>query len=292
MTEVEGEASRPRSWRASLVIACLGVLAGLALAAWGLVRSEYARDWLFGSALSPAKSDIVYTPQPVKRSTTLPEADVNPQVPTDLAARLASVEARVAKVESAGVGEPGKAQALLVAFAARRAVEKGMALGYIEGELNRQFGQSQPRAVSMIIAAAHQPVTRDKLISDFDTIAPQLTGVPADKSWWDSFSSGMASLIIVRKAGEPSPDPVQRAARAREMVAGGRIDQALAEVARLPNRDKAARWIADARRLIEAQRALDLLEAAAILPRAPAPLPTPTESPAAAGPQPVPANSL
>ena len=292
MTENDGLARKPRSWRAPLVIACLGILAGLALAAGGLTRSEIARGWLFGSAQESVKPDIAYTPQPAKPLASFPQAEVNSQMPADLSARLASVEARVAKVESAGGGDSGRAQALLVAFAARRAVEKGMALGYIEGELSRQFGQSQPRAVSMIIAAAHQPVTRDKLISDFDGIAPLLSGVPADKSWWDSISSGMASLIIVRKAGEPSPDPVQRVARARDMIAAGRVDQALAEVSRLPNRDKAGRWIADARRLIEAQRALDILEASAILPPAPEAAPPPTEQLTPPESQPAPADSL
>ena len=52
------------------------------------------------------------------------------------------------------------------------------------------------------------------------------------------------------------------------------MDQALAEVARLPNRDLAADWMAEAKRHVEAYRALDLLEAAAIVgPVEPPPAP-------------------
>ena len=44
----------------------------------------------------------------------------------------------------------------------------------------------------------------------------------------------------------------------------GRVDQALAEISRLPTRDKAAHWIAMARHDFEANQALDILEASAL----------------------------
>ncbi len=279
---------KPRSWRFLLIVVLLSIVVGLTLASWGLSRSEMARRWLFGA---PPQ---LQAPLPGPAAAGAPHGE-NPVgtlvAPTDApimdhdAGRLASLEARMAKVESSAThgGDTGRAEGLLIAFAARRALEKGMALGYIEGELNRQFGSSQPRAVAMIIAAAHQPVTRDSLGGELDILAPQLGGTPASRSWWDSLKQGMGSLIIVRPAGTPSPDPVLRVAHARELVGLGRVDQALAEVARLPNRDVAAHWIADARRFIEAQRALDLLEAAAIIPQANGP--KPESAPSVTGPE-------
>jgi thioredoxin-like negative regulator of GroEL len=53
--------------------------------------------------------------------------------------------------------------------------------------------------------------------------------------------------------------------RARRMLESGQVDGALAEVARLPGRDKAAAWMTAARRYIQARRALDVLETAAIV---------------------------
>jgi hypothetical protein len=185
-----------------------------------------------------------------------------------MAARLASLETRLTMLESQGGGhESGRAEGLLIAFAARRALDKGMALGYVEGELTRQFGASQPRAVSMIVAAARQPVTIEGLKAGIETIGTQIAHPSEDASWWEGLRQGLANLIIVREAGTLSPDPAARVARARDLVAGGRVDQALAEVARLPNASLTEHWIADARRYVEAQRALDLLEAAAIMPK-------------------------
>ena len=127
----------------------------------------------------------------------------------------------------------------------------------------------------MIIAAARQPATIDALSTQLESLTPELAGNKANESWWDGIKRGAASLIIVHQAGDASPDPAVRLARAKQLVSAGQVDQALAEVARLPNRAKAESWIAAARRHIEADRALDLLEAAAILPAQPAFEPTP-----------------
>jgi len=53
--------------------------------------------------------------------------------------------------------------------------------------------------------------------------------------------------------------------RARLFLETGRIDSAVAEVELLPNAASAADWLRDARRFAAAQKALDLLETAAIL---------------------------
>jgi hypothetical protein len=255
----------PRSWRMILLVAIFGLLAGLGLAGWGLSKSPQAQQWLFGTSAAKPAPAISYTApamRPQAPIVTTPNA-----VATDFAARMAQLEARVAKVESAAVGsrDSARAESLLIAFAARRALDRGMALGYVEGQLTQYFGQSQPRAVAMIIEAARRPVTLDGLKAGLDAVSPQLAGVDADEGIWESVKRGFASLIVVRDTSTPSPDAVDRVARARDMIAGGRVDQALAEIARLPNRAQAAAWMTGARRHIEAYRALDLLEAAAIM---------------------------
>jgi hypothetical protein len=257
--------SPPRSWRSAILIALFGLIGGLGLAGWGISKSPAAQHWLFGAEKAQPEPAITFAPRTVQPpAPTLPAPEA---IPTDVAARMAALEARVAKVESAAAGahSSARAESLLIAFAARRALDRGLALGYVEGQLTQYFGQSQPRAVAMIIAAARQPVTLDGLKAGLDEIAPKLTGASADEGWWESIKHGLSGLIVVRQANAPSPHPVDRIAQAREMVGQGRVDQALAEIARLPNRADAANWMAAARRHIEAYRALDLLEAAAIM---------------------------
>lgn len=250
----------PRSVRSLLIIVGLGFVAGLVAMGWGLSRWDAGRNWLFGSPKAP---QTVVTYQPPAN------APVASQGATDTAARLAAIEARMAKVEAAGTvgtggGGSARAEGLLVSFAARRALDRGIGLGYVEGLLTQRFGATQPRAVATIIAASRNPATLDQLKAGLDAVAPQLVGGGPEEDWWASVKRGVSGMFVVRQAGVASPDPNARVARARDLVETGRVDLALAEISRLPNRDKAAAWIAAARRHVEAHRALDLLEAAAI----------------------------
>jgi hypothetical protein len=71
-------------------------------------------------------------------------------------------------------------------------------------------------------------------------------------------------MFVVRRANAPSPAAANRIERAKLFLQTGRADLAAAEVRRLPNAAAARGWIADAERYAAAQRALDLLEMAAI----------------------------
>ena len=51
-------------------------------------------------------------------------------------------------------GSAGRADALLVAFAARRAIDRGVALGYLETLLVERFGPTHQRAVATIVTAS------------------------------------------------------------------------------------------------------------------------------------------
>ena len=95
----------------------------------------------------------------------------------------------------------------------------------------------------------------------------------------------MSELFIIRHVDSPSPDPEQRLVRARQYVAGGRIEAAIDEISRMPGRDAARAWLASARDYVITERALDVIETAAILqpaaaPALPAPVASPSPSPA------------
>ena len=105
-------------------------------------------------------------------------------------------------------GSAGRADALVVAFAARRAIDRGVALGYLENLLVERFGAQHQPAVATIITASRQPVRLNDLIAEYERSARELRrGGPQD-SWWTNFKRELGSLIEIhsrRPAGGQSP---------------------------------------------------------------------------------------
>ncbi|MCF8708170.1 MICOS complex subunit MIC60 [Rhizorhapis sp. SPR117] len=182
--------------------------------------------------------------------------------------RVAELEDRISRVNvqaQAASGNAARAEGLLIAFAARRALDTGATLGYIEGQLRLRFGQAQPRAVATIINAAHEPVTLQDLQAGLDEIGTELVGRGRSQNWWADIKREVGHLVVFREATTPSALPERRLARAKRLLEAGRADAALAEVSRMPGRASGGKWMEQARRYIEARRALDLIETAAIL---------------------------
>lgn len=192
---------------------------------------------------------------------------------------VASLEARMAVLSakldtiSTQANDAGsnaaRAEGILIAFATRRALDRGAPLGYLEGELRLRFGESQPRAVTTIINAANAPVTLADLQAGLDEVTPGLIGTQEKRDWWTATKQELANLIIIRKASQPSPVPQKAIERAKMMLWAQRVDNAVEEIEKLPDHQDADEWLQMARRYNEARRALDVIEAAAILePRA------------------------
>jgi hypothetical protein len=261
--------------RTLLVLLLLALVAGIALAGFLFSRWDGWRGW-FGASSAPAQTVAAPTgpPQqfaaPVTPSTT-PDPYVVAEIATreaQLSARMGALESRLALIDTraaAASGNAERAEGLLIAFAARRALDRGLGLGYLENQLRERFGETQPRAVAVTIQAARNPVTLEALRIGLDELAPELTTPSSETNWWDAVRREASSLIVLRKTGTPSPRSTDRLTRAKRMLEGGEADAALAEVARLPGRDKAAAWMTAARRYIQARRALDVLETAAIV---------------------------
>ncbi|CAN5205048.1 hypothetical protein BH09PSE3_BH09PSE3_02070 [soil metagenome] len=270
------QAPRRRPMRNALIIALLAFLAGSVIMVWAFTRWNPARK-LIGAApvalvTPPAPGAQGIAAVPVANSVTTPVTPNAGSIQTQSGAvdmRVSQLEERIARIDlraAAAAGNAGRAEGLLIAFAARRAVDRGTGLGYIEGQLRDRFGESQPRAVAAVIAAAQNPVTIANLKQGLDRIAPDLAGGSKNEGWWDATSRALSTLVIIRRESAPAPAPDERIARARLMLDGGQVDGALAEVARLPGQAMAADWMTAARRWIEAHRALDIIEAAAIMP--------------------------
>lgn len=249
------------SWGTRLLIAVTLVLVGAAGAAWALARYDQAARVL-GVAPDPQRSRIVSL-KPVETDPSI----VEPESP-ESSAQMATLEARLARVENATQrveGSAGRADALLVAFAARRAIDRGVALGYLETLLVDRFGSGHARAVATIVTGSHTPVSLAELVGDYERLGGELRKGGPDEGIWTAVKREFSSLIEIRQASRPSIKPEARYNRALDLVRRGEVDAALAETMRMPGAVRANAWAAKARRYVAVQRALDEVESAALL---------------------------
>lgn len=268
-TPVDGAVPVKRlSFRALFIAAMVLLLLGVAGGGWAMSR------WL--AADPKTETTVTDTPAAGGQLTVLGAAATDtvaePAIPvgTDaLGARVAELEQRLSRItlqaESAS-GNASRAEGLLVAFAVRRALDRGLSLGYLEAQLRLRFGDDQPNAVKTIIETSREPVTLEQLRTGLDAIAPELVGRSGDNgSLWTGLRRELGELFVVRPAGTQSPRATERLERARRYLAGGMADKAIAEVQAMPGAAAAGEWLIEARRYHEARRALDLIETAAIL---------------------------
>lgn len=240
------------------------------LAALAFAAGIGATLWWFGPALDRWRGNAAAS------ETAAPIAAVAP-TETDLAslyareialaARIQGLEARLSNIDSdsrVASTFAARAEGLLVAFAARRALDRGLPLGYLEAQLRERFGPAQPRAVSVVAQAAAEPVTLEDLRLALDTLAPRLQSGSDQRGFWEGMRAELANLVTLRQEGTPSAQPAERLTRARRMLDAGQVEGALAEILRTPGAASASSWIEAARRYINARRALNIIEAAAI----------------------------
>lgn len=250
-----------RSAGMTLFVALIAFVIGAGLVAW-LATRGYLPTLLeaANTATQPA------TPAPGPRLAAPPAAQMS-QIAT-VEGRLAMIEDRMSRIDlqtSAAAGNAGRAEGLLIAFAARRMVDRGEPLGYLADQLRLRFMNAQPRAVQTVVDFAANPVTIDALSARLEALSPELTVSTANRSLWERTRQEITSLFVVRRDSAALANPTARIERARLMLTAKRIDSAIGEVERLPGAEAADNWIADARRYEAAQKALDLLETTAML---------------------------
>lgn len=252
------------NWTARVLIALVLILVGAAAATWGLARSNYAARVLGVAPAAPP-------PQPVQRQQLAEQQPASGQAASldpAIADQIQRLQARIQRIESESQeaqGSLGRADALLIAFAARRAVERGVALGYLEPLLVDRFGTRHPQAVAMIVTASRSPVRLTELIGQYQDLQPDLLGPPPNEDVWSGIKRGFSSLITVRRSDRPSAQPQARHQRALAHLMSGEVDAALAETMRLPGAPRAREWVAEARQYVAVHRALDEIESAALM---------------------------
>ncbi|MDQ3471942.1 MAG: hypothetical protein M3428_06150 [Pseudomonadota bacterium] len=243
-----------------MLIALALILLGAAAATWGLARYQSAARVL-GVEPAPARqAHGVAQPEQQPVAPAAPPAGLEAAV-SDLQLRLQRVENAAAQAQ----GSAGRADALLVAFAARRSIDRGVGLGYLEPLLLDRFGARHPQATATIVTTSRSPVRLPDLISDYEALRPALLAAAPQEGLWTSLKREFGSLIHVHRADRPSTQPRARYERALAQLSAGQVDAALAETMRLPGAPRANAWIAKARQYVAAHRALDEVESAALL---------------------------
>lgn len=261
---------RELGWGARLLIAFTLILAGAAAATWGLARSEQTAR-LLGVAAAPAPAS---PENAADAAVTASRLSSPPVAPDDSLSgpeqqRIAELERRLSEVESATErveGSAGRADNLLIAAAARRAVDRGVALGYLERLLVERFGKRYPAAVATIVTGARRPVRLNDLISDYEALGRDLRRGGPETGWWPALKRELGSIVEVHSSKRPPLAPDARYDRALSRLQSGDVDEALAETMRMPGAARAAAWVAEARRYIAVHRALDEIESSALLP--------------------------
>lgn len=270
-----GTTRQGTTWTARLAWGLLLLAVGAALATWGLSRWDAGARFFGVVPRQPVQvvRQPVAAPQPAL-------AQAEPLAAAD-AARIAVIESRLGAIENqaqAAAGSAGRADALLVAFAARRAIDRGVALGYLEPLLVQRFGQQHQAAVATIVTASRDPVQLESLVAEYRALGPTLRGSGPEEGWWDGFRRELGSIVSIRRANTPSPQPKARYERALARLEAGEVDDALIETMRLPGASNAGQWVARARRYIASHRALDQIESAALLGNTSGPQP-PAQNP-------------
>ena len=269
-------AQRPRGLRLGVVsvlvmiVLLVGLFVGILLGRRGLPREP-------ATEATGLTQPMTAAPTPPDTVSSLPPTDAATLAGREamLAGQLAALESRAATLtvtaDAAGK-EAGRAEALLTALAARRVLDRGLPLGALDAQLPQRFGNT--RAVAIVRAAAHQPVTLEDLRQGLDAIGPA-AAAGVGEGWAVAVRREIANLVVLRRAGMPSPGPADHLARARRLLDHGQVEAAQAEVALLPGVADAARWLAAAHRYVLARQALDALENAALAGPAPVTTSTP-----------------
>ena len=254
------------NWGGRLLVGIALILVGAAASAWALARYDGVARFLGVHPQPPASLEVAGASPQVSRLAAEPAATVEAALAD--AARIQDLEQRLARVENSAQrveGFAGRADALLVAFAARRAIDRGVALGFLEPLINDRFAATHARAVATIVTGARTPVRLNDLITEYRELGPALRSSAPEDGFWTQFKRELGSLVQIRRADRPSTQPDARYQRAAAQLEDGEVDSALADTMRLPGAPHAQAWVRKARQYVSVHRALDEVESAALL---------------------------
>ena len=273
----QGSLRKPSSARTLMLAASLAFVAGGGLVGWvvwynlsgdraAAPRTEAVAE--AGADLAGPTPALTASPTPLAAAMKAEQAvERVAEQQGGLDQRLAAAEQRLTQLDlqaQAAAGNAARAESLLIAFATRRAVERGAELGYLADQLRLRFGDQWPNAVGTIIEFSRRPIRLDSLVARLEGLSPQLRESSEGPSW-GAFKRELKQLFVFRRESTPSPQPERRMERARWALEQGRYQAAIDEVRGMPGAAKAEAWIKDAERYKKAMDALEVIETAAVL---------------------------
>lgn len=260
---------KPGAMRKVMLAALLAFIAGGALVGWVMWYNLQPGRAAAPQADAPAKpASVPANPTPLAAAIKAEQtAERVAEQQGGLDQRLAAAEQRLTQLDlqaQAAAGNAARAESLLIAFATRRAMERGAELGYLSDQLRLRFGDQWPNAVATINEFSRDPIRLDSLVARLEGLGPQLNESSEGPSW-GAFERELKQLFVFRRESTPSPQPERRMERARWALEQGRYQAAIDEVRGMPGAAKAQAWINDAERYKKAMDALEVIETAAVL---------------------------
>jgi hypothetical protein len=260
---------KPGAMRKVMLAALLAFMAGGALVGWVMWYNLQPGRAAAPQADAPAKpASVPANPTPLAAAIKAEQtAERVAEQQGGLDQRLAAAEQRLTQLDlqaQAAAGNAARAESLLIAFATRRAMERGAELGYLSDQLRLRFGDQWPNAVATINEFSRDPIRLDSLVARLEGLGPQLNESSEGPSW-GAFERELKQLFVFRRESTPSPQPERRMERARWALEQGRYQAAIDEVRGMPGAAKAQAWINDAERYKKAMDALEVIETAAVL---------------------------
>ena len=210
-----------------LALPILAFVAGIAAMGYLLANWGTAANFL---GIAPAPPPTVEpVPQPVameREPAPEPEAEAPAGerlvIDPETTRRVNRLEERLALLDlqsRTAVGNADRAEGLLVAFAARRAIDRGVALGYIETLLRQRFAATEPQSVATVLTVARQPVTVQSLQKQFQDVAPHRPAAARARAGGER--SGPRWPASSPSAARTRPRPSRRAPAPRRPEPGG-----------------------------------------------------------------------
>ncbi len=262
-----------RSRRPMLLALAVALLIGGAIGAW--IADHSQGRWPFGARSAPVVARVTPAAPVAPPTMVVASGPTQPRTASQLEAkdgataeRLAVIEDRIARLDTAiamrTINED-RAEGLVIALAVRRAMERGLPLGDLAPQLRLQFADAHPDAVATIVAASSSGRSEAQLARRLQALE-RVSLQPPARGAAQRISDFFGRLIVLRPAGSPSTLPTARYDEARAALADRNYEAAIASVNALPGASdpRVQAWLADARRQAQLERALDVVEAAAL----------------------------
>lgn len=261
MEDVPAPAAPARSSpvRGLVIFALVCFAVGIVVMGWLLSEWPPARNLLLGA---PPISAPTTSAVPAAQHAAPPSPSVVTPVTPD--AQMTHIEEQLAIIDqqaSSASDDAARTERMMIAFAARRAIERGSPLGYLEGALTRQFGAQDAKAVSTIVKCARAPVTLERLEEGLDAARDTLLSDDRASNWFGRIWNDVGNLATIRHDGEDTSSPDQHFNRARRALERDRVEMAIREVEAMPGKAGVRPWLDSAQRYVQVRRALDRLEA-------------------------------